>query len=227
MNLGAVVEQVWHAIHTGQLPDLGPWSYVILVVLVFIEGPVATLAAATMAASGILRADLVFLFSMLANFMADVFWYLLGYFGGSRRLLLRIGWVRRRWFTIRRIQRNLRTRAAKIYLLTKLSMGVLTIPLLLAAGMSRVPWPRLAAVSLIIEPIWNALLVLAGLRLGEYVAQLERGLQMWALVGTIVVFFIVLTAYRRMFTRIAHTMGVDLDEIQSPERSYQEPSSSG
>jgi hypothetical protein len=69
--------------------------------------------------------------------------------------------------------------------------------------------------------------VLAGLRLGEYVAQLERGLQMWALVGTIVVFFIVLTAYRRMFTRIAHTMGVDLDEIQSPERSYQEPSSSG
>jgi len=227
MNLGAFVEQVWHAIHTGQLPDLGPWSYVILVVLVFIEGPVATLAAATMAASGILRADLVFLFSMLANFMADVFWYLLGYFGGSRRLLLRIDWVRRRWFTIRRIQRNLRTRAAKIYLLTKLSMGVLTIPLLLAAGMSRVPWLRLAAVSLIIEPIWNALLVLAGLRLGEYVAQLEHGLQVWAIVGTIIVFFILLTAYRRMFARIAHRMGVDLNEVQSSERSYREPSSSG
>lgn len=227
MNPGALIEQVWHAIQTGQLPDLGHWSYVILVVLVFVEGPVATLAAATMAAGGILRADLVFFFSMLANFMADVFWYLLGYFGGSRRLLLRIGWMRRRWFTIRRIQKNLRTRAAQIYLLTKLSMGVLTIPLLIAAGMSRVPWLRLAAVSVIIEPIWNALLVLAGLRLGEYVAQLERGLQTWAIVGTIVVFFILLTAYRRMFARIARTIGVDLDEVQSSERSYQEPSSSG
>lgn len=226
MNLGAFIEQLWHAVQTGQLPDLGNWSYVILVVLVFIEGPVATLAAATMAASGILRADLVFLLSMIANFMADVFWYLLGYFGGSRRILLRIGWVRRRWFTIRRIQRDLRNRAAKLYLLTKLSMGLLTIPILIAAGMSRVPWLHLAAVGLIIEPLWNGLLVFAGLHLGKYVAQLERGLQMWAFVGTLVVFFILLTLYRRMFTRIAHTMGLDLSEAPSAESSRRrEPSS--
>jgi membrane protein DedA with SNARE-associated domain len=225
MNLGAFIEQLWHAVQTGQLPDLGNWSYVILIVLVFIEGPVATLAAATMAASGILRADLVFLFSMIANFMADVFWYLLGYFGGSRRLLLRIGWVRRRWFTIRRIQRDLRNRAAKLYLLTKLSMGLLTIPILIAAGMSRVPWLHLAAVGLIIEPLWNGLLVFAGLHLGKYVAQLEQGLQVWALVGTVAIFFILLTAYRRMFARIAHTMGVDLRETPPPESSRREPSS--
>lgn len=225
MNLGAFIEQLWHAVQTGQLPDLGNWSYVILIVLVFIEGPVATLAAATMAASGILRADLVFLFSMIANFMADVFWYLLGYFGGSRRILLRIGWVRRRWFTIRRIQRDLRNRAAKLYLLTKLSMGLLTIPILIAAGMSRVPWLHLAAVGLIIEPLWNGLLVFAGLHLGKYLAQLEQGLQVWALVGTLVVFFILLTLYRRMFTRIAHTMGVDLREAPPTESSRREPSS--
>ncbi|MCS6828009.1 MAG: hypothetical protein NZ553_15455 [Caldilinea sp.] len=226
MNLGAFIEQVWHALQTGQLPDLGYWSYIILVVLVFVEGPVATLAAATMAASGILRADLVFLFSMLANFMADVFWYLLGYFGGSRRLLLRIGWVRRRWFTIRRIQRDLRNRAARLYLLTKLSMGLLTIPLLIAAGMSRVPWLQLAAVGLIIEPLWNAMLVFAGLHLGKYVAQLEHGLQVWAIVGTLIVFFVLLTIYRRMFARIAHTMGVDLGDVQSPEPPHRKPSSS-
>lgn len=211
MDLGALIQEAWQAIHSGQLPDLGFWSYVILMILVFVEGPAATLVAATMAASGILRADLVFLFSMIANFLADVFWYSLGYFGGDRRILLRIGWVRRRWFTIRRLQRNLHGRAARIYLLTKLSMGLLTIPLLIASGMSRVPWYRLALVSLVVEPIWNALLVLAGLRLGQYVAQMERGLQVIAVVGTLVVLFVLLFFYRRIFARFAQRLGMPME----------------
>lgn len=212
MDFGALFHEFWNALQTGQLPDLGFWSYVILMALVFIEGPAATLVAATMAASGILRADLVFLFSMIANFLADVFWYSLGYFGGDRRILLRIGWVRRRWFTIRRLQKSMHGRAAKIYLLTKLSMGLMTIPLLIASGLARVPWYRLALVSLVVEPIWNALLVLAGLRLGEYVAQMERGLQVVAIVGTVVVLFVLLILYRRMFARLAQRMGVDMND---------------
>lgn len=211
MDFGAFFHEFWNAIQTGQLPDLGFWSYVILMALVFIEGPAATLVAATMAANGILRADLVFLFSMLANFMADVFWYALGYFGGDRRILLRIGWVRRRWFTIRRLQKSMYGRAAKIYLLTKLSMGLMTIPLLIASGLARVPWHRLAIVSIVVEPIWNALLVLAGLRLGEYVAQMERGLQVIAVVGSVVVLFVLLILYRRIFARLAQRMGVDIN----------------
>ena len=215
MNLGLLWHETWNAIQTGQLPDLGFWSYIILMVLVFVEGPVATLVAATMAASGILRADLVFLLSMTANFLADVFWYALGYFGGSHRILLRIGFIRRRWFAIRHLQRNLHGQAARIYLLTKLSMGLLTIPLLIASGMSRVPWYRLALVSLVVEPVWNTLLVLAGLRLGEYVAQLEQGLQVLAVVGTIVVFFVLLMLYRRGFARLARKMGVEVEEPTS------------
>lgn len=216
MDFGSLWHETWGAIQSGQLPDLGFWSYVILMVLVFVEGPAATLVAATMAASGILRADLVFLLSMTANLLADVFWYLVGYFGGSRRILLRISFVRRRWFTIRRLQRDLRGQAARIYLLTKLSMGLLTIPLLIASGMARVPWYRLAMVSLVVEPLWNGLLVLAGLRLGEYVAQLEHGLQTLALVGTIVVFFVLLMLYRRIFARLAQKMGVEVEEPAHP-----------
>lgn len=212
MDLGAFLEQAWSAIQTGQLPDLGFWSYVILILLVFLEGPAATLVAATMAATGILRADLVFLSAMLGNLLADVCWYALGYFGGNRRMLFRIGLVRRHWFTIRRLRKDVRNRAARIYLLTKMSMGLLAIPLLVASGMARVPWYRLALVSLVVEPIWNALLVLAGFRLGEYVSDLENGLQLLAVVGTLVVFFVLLMMYRRMFGRLARKMGVLVDE---------------
>jgi membrane protein DedA with SNARE-associated domain len=91
-------------------------------------------------------------------------------------------------------------------------MGLLTIPLLIASGLARVPWYRLALVSLVVEPVWNALLVLAGLRLGEYVAQMERGLQAVAIVGTVVVLFVLLILYRRMFARLAQRMGVDMSD---------------
>lgn len=214
MGFGEILKQIWLAIQTGTLPDLGYWSYLILVLLVFVEGPAATLVAATMAATGILRPELVFLFSMLGNFLADVFWYLLGYMGGDRRVLLRIRWVRRRWSMVKRIQASLHGRAARMFLLTKLSMGLLTIPILVASGLARVPWYRLLAVSLVVEPIWNALLLFAGLRVGEYVAQFERGLQVAAVVGTVVVLLVLLFLYRRMFDRILHAMGLDVDSGQ-------------
>jgi membrane protein DedA with SNARE-associated domain len=126
--------------------------------------------------------------------------------------LLRISFIRRRWFTIRRLQKDLHGKAARIYLLTKLSMGLLTIPLLIASGMARVPWYRLALVSLLVEPFWNALLLLAGLRLGAYVAELENGLQILAVVGTLVVFFVLMATYRRMFGRLATKLGVTIEE---------------
>jgi len=48
--------------------------------------------------------------------------------------------------------------------------------------------------------------------LGEYVAQMERGLQTIAIVGTVVVLFVLLILYRRMFARLAQLMGIDMSD---------------
>src|SRR3954469_20157764 len=45
MSLGEVWHQIVAAVSAGTLPDLGAWSYVILMLLVFVEGPAATLVA--------------------------------------------------------------------------------------------------------------------------------------------------------------------------------------
>lgn len=202
MSLGEVWKQVVAAVSSGTLPDLGAWSYVILVLLVFVEGPAATLVAATMAASGILRADLVLLFSIIANFLADTFWYLIGRSAHRGGRVLRYGWLQRRWHLVESMEQALHGRAAKMYLVTKLSMGLLTIPVLIASGLARVPWLRLLAVSLLVEPIWNGLLVLAGYRLGDSVAHMERGMRIVAIGGSILIFIILLYFYRRMFSRL-------------------------
>ncbi len=41
---------------------------------------------------------------------------------------------------------------------------------------------------------------------------MERGLQVIAVVGTVVVLFVLLILYRRIFARLAQRMGVNIDE---------------
>ena len=200
-----LLQQIWDALHTGSLPDLGAWSYVILFLLVFIEGPAVTLVGGALAASGILQWQIVFVVCAVGNFVADSFWYLAGYFGGNRRFLYRFRWIRQRRSLIHSLEENMRDQGVKLFLMTKLSLGILTIPVLIAAGLARVRWYRLILVSIVIEPLWNGLLVFAGYRLGDYLSQMERGLRIFALAGSVIVLLIFLAMYRRIFMRIVQT----------------------
>jgi len=199
-----VLEQIWTAIRTGTPPDLGHWSYVIITILVFLEGPSMTLLAGAMAASGILRVDLVFIAAAIGNFLADYWWYSLGYFGGSRGFIYRFHWFQRRREQIEKLEVGMHEHGVRMYLMAKVSLGMLTIPTLLSAGLARVAWYRLIVVSLIIEPLWTGLLVFAGYHLGHYLAQFERSIQIIALVGGIILLGVFIWFYRRMFRRITH-----------------------
>lgn len=199
-----VLEQIWTAIRTGTPPDLGHWSYVIITILVFLEGPSMTLLAGAMAASGILRVDLAFIAAVIGNFLADYWWYSLGYFGGSRGFIYRFHWFQRRREQIEKLEAGMHEHGVRMYLMSKVSLGMLTIPTLLSAGLARVAWYRLIVVSLIIEPLWTGLLVFAGYHLGHYLAQFERSIQIIALVGGIILLGVFIWFYRRMFRRITH-----------------------
>ena len=192
----------WEAVMHGTLPDVGNWSYLIIFVMVFIEGPIVTLIAGAMVGAGLLRLDLAYAACAIGNFAADQFWYWLGYVGGHRGFLYRIGWVRRRRRQIEEFEIGMQDHGIKLYLLSKVSMGLFTIPILIAAGIARVNWLRLTAVNLAFEIVWTAFLLFAGLRLGEHIAQMERSLQIAALVGGVVFLFLAITLYRRAFQRI-------------------------
>ena len=200
MSLGELWRQITTALSNGVLPDLGAWSYVILVLLVFVEGPAATLVAATMATTGILHADLVFLLSH-REFFGRRF-LVPGWLVSRARWACTLPWLQRRMAAIESVEQVLHGRAAQMYLLTKVSLGLLTIPVLIASGLTRVPWLRLFVVSIVVEPLWNGMLVLAGYRLGDSVAHMERGLRIAAIVGSVLVFLALLLLYRRMFKRL-------------------------
>ena len=196
------IQGFWQAIRTGNLPDLGNWSYVLIALLVFLEGPSVTLVAGTMAATGILRAEWVFVAAVIGNFLADQFWYWLGRYGGQGGRIFRLRWFQNRKSEIEQLESGVQEHGVKMYLMAKLSMGLLSIPTLVSAGLMRVTWWRLAGVSVLFEPFWTGFLVFAGYRLGEHIKSMERGLQVAALVGGVVLLLVLLWWYRRMFGRI-------------------------
>ena len=75
-----------------------------------------------------------------------------------------------------------------------------SIPTLIAAGMSRVPWRKMVAVSLIGETVWTGALVAFGYYLGDYITQLEAGLQIIAVIGGFVIMSLVIWVLRHEFT---------------------------
>jgi membrane protein DedA with SNARE-associated domain len=62
------------AMRTHQVPELGYGTYLILFLLVAVEGPIAILLASAMASAGLLRPALVFVSAVFGNLTADCVW---------------------------------------------------------------------------------------------------------------------------------------------------------
>jgi len=177
------------------LDMMGGWGYVLLFVLVFVEGPTATLAGAVAAGSGLLDPLLVFAVAAASNLAADSFWYSLGRWGRKVNILrwLRKAGVKEK--TLARYVENMHTHGLKILLAAKLTL-TFSIPALIAAGLAHVPWRKTLLVLVAAETLWTGGLVLAGFYLGHQLARLEQGLQIAGIVGSILFFIFLIALFK-------------------------------
>ncbi len=176
------------ALKTGQLPELGPWTYVILAMLVVVEGPIATLLGAAAASAGLMRPIPVFFASMTGSLIAESFWYGLGYAGKiewALRLGQRMGIDRHH---MERLERSLQKHAVKVIFLAKLTI-FLIIPTLIAAGLVKTPWRKWFPALVAAGMIWTASLVLVGYYATEAIKGVEEGVEYFILFGS--AFFLV------------------------------------
>jgi len=196
-NLGAYIR-------TNHLPQVGGWSYIILAILVAIEGPVATLLGAAAASTGLMRPFLVFLSAAAGNLTADSLWYTLGYIGRIE-WLLRIGQklgIRREY--LERLEAGMHQHATRILFIAKLTVS-LVIPSLIAAGLVRAPWKRWFPAIFVGEMIWTGSLVLIGFYTTEAIKRIEQGVGYVILASTLVIGFALLYLLHRSLTRKYNT----------------------
>lgn len=168
---------------SGGFPDLGLWSYLLLVVLAATEGPLSVLLGAAAAAAGYMRADWVYFSAVTGNLIGDTVWYLVGYANKPDRIM-RIGRrLRMHPEHVTKLEVAMRDHAAKLILMAKLSISLM-IPTLIAAGLARVPWRRWFPVVFVIELVWTAMLVWVGYHATGIIARFEHSLHV---IGVIVI----------------------------------------
>lgn len=186
----------------GQLPEWGVWTYLVLALLVAVEGPIATLLGAAAASAGVMRPWLVFLAASAGNLTADILWYSIGYLGkldwfwhfGKR---LGISQVQ-----LERLQHMMRKHAAKILFFAKLSMSLM-IPSLIAAGLVKAPWRRWFPAVFGGEAIWTGALVLIGFYTTEAIKRVEQGVEYIILAASVIFIIFILWAGRRILRESA------------------------
>lgn len=176
------IHELWVSLSHGALPDLGGWSYLLLMLLVATEGPLSTLIGAAAAAAGLLDVRLVFLAAAAGNILGDTAWYALGYAGKPARLRRFLPWLDKHDHRIERLIDRMHEHAVKMILVAKASFGLI-IPTLVAAGMAHVPWRRWLPTVLLVETVWTLLIVSVGYHATGAIAEFERGLHVVALLA--------------------------------------------
>jgi membrane protein DedA with SNARE-associated domain len=181
----------------GQFPEWGVWSYLVLALLVAVEGPIATLLGAAAASAGVMRPGLVFFAASAGNLIADTLWYSIGYAGKLEwfwRFARRLG-IRHE--QLEHLQHHMRKHAARILFFAKLSMSLM-IPSLIAAGLVKAPWRRWFPAVFSGELIWTGSLVLIGYYTTEAMKRVEQGIEYFILGASVVFIFFLFLAGRRI-----------------------------
>ncbi len=192
-----LLKTFWIMLQHGQLPEVGHWNYILLAVLVALEGPIATLLGAAAASAGLMRTWAVFAAAAIGNLTADSLWYFLGYYG-KVDTALKLG----RFFGLKRrhldrLTGAMHEHALKILFFAKLTAGFM-IPTLIATGLARIPWKRWFPVVFLGEMIWTGTLILIGFYTTEAVKAVAQGVALVALGASILFLVVVIWEGRRI-----------------------------
>jgi membrane protein DedA with SNARE-associated domain len=199
-NLFAIINDLVIALRSGQLPQLGIWTYIVLAVLVSIEGPIVTLIGAAAASAGLMKPGWVFVAAATGNLTADSLWYTLGYFGKIEWFLKFGKKLGIRADILSRLEPEIHKHAARILFVAKLTLSMM-IPALVAAGLVKAPWKRWFPAIFTGEMIWTGSLLLIGFYTTEAIKRVEKSIEYAALGGAIVSVLILIIVGRRVLKK--------------------------
>lgn len=190
------LDTFWDTMQAGGIQEWGRGNYLLLFVLIAVEGPIATLLGAAAASAGFMRLSVVILVATAANLFADIGWYSLGYFSKEAILIRYLGWLGLRRRHVDKLRWAMRRHARKVLLIAKFSTGF-AIPALVAAGLSQIPLRRWFPIVFIAGVGWSTCLALVGFYATQAIKQVQAGLHVMALIGLAALFISVLYLVRR------------------------------
>ncbi len=190
-------------LRSGQIPEFGYWTYLILFVLVAVEGPISVLLAAAAASAGLMRPIPVFFTAAAGTLTADSLWYLLGYMGKSDWIYHFGRWLGVRPSLVEHLKHNMMKHATRVMFLAKITMSFV-IPALITAGLLRVPWKRWFPSFVVAEVLWTGTLVFIGFYTTESLKRVQQGFEYVGL-GISIAFVVLMFVLGRRLLRSLDT----------------------
>jgi membrane protein DedA with SNARE-associated domain len=216
-----LIDTFWQNLQNGTLPQWSDWNYLILLLLVIVEGPIVTLLGGAAASAGVMKVSLVLATVALGNLIADLGWYALGYYSNVDTLLRYGRWLGLRRRHLTRLRWGMRTHAQKILLVAKFSAGFI-IPTLIATGLARLPFRRWFPIVFAGEIFWTVILVLIGYHATQAIKRVEQGLHYLALGGAIVLLLLIVYLLRHT---LSPTGRFALGDDEPTDREQEPPAS--
>jgi membrane protein DedA with SNARE-associated domain len=180
-----------------------------LALLSVLQGPIVILLGAAAAATGVISPYGVFIAVTIGNLSVDMLWFMIGRLG-KIAWILRFRWLRVNLNTIESMKGRLNRQTPQIVALAKLS-SVFVLPVMVAAGLVRLPWKRWFPTLFIVEVVKNVVLILLGYYAVVSVSQLQKGLSILAIAGSILSIIVPMWLFRR-------SMHKELKPLQLPKQ---------
>jgi len=181
--------QFWFSLEIGQLPSIGNWNYLVLMVFVILQGPSVALLIGAGISVGLLNPLMAGLTSVIGSLIADVFWYNIGLLGKLDRYYRKGEGKRRLWVEL--FQKGMKKHYIKVLLLGKLSLG-LAIPAVISAGLCRIEWRRWFPIVILGEILFTLSMVSLGYLAAKSILHVDNIVKAFGISTTMICLIILL-----------------------------------
>jgi len=162
------------------------WNYLVILIAVILEGPVAMLLGGVWASMGRVNFWGILAVAVLAGLLADTFWYYFGCFG-REQVINRWG----RYFKIdlaavNRMEEVLFGRnPLRVLFIAKLTTALI-IPALIAAGMTKLGWRKVICTVIPAQLVWSAGLTGLGFLMADSFARISQKVENFGWLAAVV-----------------------------------------
>jgi membrane protein DedA with SNARE-associated domain len=142
----------------GHIKTIG---YPLMLIVMIVEGPIATILAAFAASLGFFNIFIVLILSILGDILGDVILYAIGYFGGNKALAKAEKILKIKPAIVAKLERLFQTHGKKTIFAVKSTTGLCWITFI-AAGTLQMKFKDFLTASFLGGIIWSGFLVIMG-----------------------------------------------------------------
>lgn len=177
-------------------------GYWIMFLLMIVEGPIVTMAAAFLASLGFFSWPLVFLVSICGDLTGDVLWYSIGRKWGTAFVNGPGRFIGMKPSLIKKMDRYFDTYGGRTIFLVKSTTGLCLVTFV-AAGIARMDMKKFLSYSLLGGIVWSGTLTIAGYFFGFLYEEIAQVISWagWLILGIAIGFFVGMNFYKKYRAR--------------------------